>query len=96
MGDVLTLLVLALPLLGFWFLLMRPAQRRQREAAQMRAGLQPGQEVITTSGMFGTVRAVDGDVVHLEVADGLVLRFVSGAVGTVVPPPTPLDDAPEG
>ena len=35
MGDVLTLLVLALPLLGFWFLLVRPAQRRNREVAQL-------------------------------------------------------------
>jgi preprotein translocase subunit YajC len=95
MGDVLTLLVLALPLLGFWFLLVRPAQRRNREVAQLRSSLQPGQEVITTSGMFGTIRAVEGEVVHLEVADGLELRFVSGAIGTVVNPPEHRDDAPE-
>jgi preprotein translocase subunit YajC len=95
MGDVLTLLVLVLPLLGFWFLLVRPAQRRNREVALLRSSLQPGQEVITTSGLFGTIRAVEGEVVHLEVADGLVLRFVSGAIGTVVNPAEHLDDAPE-
>ena len=95
MGDVLTLLVLALPLLGFWFLLVRPAQRRQREAAQLRATLVAGQEVMTTSGLFGTIRAVDGDVVHLEVADGVVLRFAAGAVATVVSPTGNAGDAPE-
>lgn len=95
MGDVLTLLVLALPLLGFWFLLVRPAQRRQREAAQLRATLVPGQEVMTTSGLFGTIRVVDGDVVHLEVADGVVLRFAGGAVATVVSPAEDTGDAPD-
>jgi preprotein translocase subunit YajC len=95
MGDVLTLLVLAVPLIGFWLLLVRPAQRRQRAMAELRAQLAPGQEVMTTSGMFATVRAVEGDVVWLEAADGVVLRFTSGAVGTVVSPTLRDGDAPD-
>lgn len=84
------LLILLIPLLALWAMVMRPAQKRQRAMAALRAALEPGQEVMTTSGLFGTVRALEDDVVHLEVADGVVLRFARGAVADVVTP----DDAP--
>lgn len=100
MGDVGTLLLLALPLVAIWFLIMRPAQRRQRDLAAMRSQLEPGMEVMTTAGLYGTVRAIDGEIILIEVADGVVLRFAKGAVGSVVtggdaavPPP---EDPPAG
>ena len=93
MQDVLYLLVLAAPLFGIWYLLIRPAQRRQRELAEVRSSLAPGQDVMTTSGLHGRIRAVQGDVVLLEVADGVVLRFATGAIAVVTPTGSP--DAPE-
>jgi preprotein translocase subunit YajC len=92
MGDVLFLLVLAAPLFGIWYLLIRPAQRRQRELAEVRASLTPGQDVMTSSGLHGRIQAVQDDVVLLEVADGVVLRFAAGAIAVVASPDRP--DAP--
>ena len=43
---------------------------------------------MTTSGLFGTVTAVDGDRVELEIADGVGVRFVAAAIASVVEQPT--------
>ena len=51
----------------------------------MQRGLAVGDEVMLTSGIFGTVRALDDDTVSLEVADGVTLRVVRAAVGTWSP-----------
>jgi preprotein translocase subunit YajC len=99
MGDVLFLLVLVAPLLGIYYLLIRPAQRRQRQLIETRASLAPGQDVMTTSGLHGRIRGIQDEVVLLEVADGVVLRFAIGAIGVVSPPPggaPGASDAPEG
>ena len=50
MGDVLTLVVLALPIIGIWLLVIKPAQRRARATEQLTAGLQVGQHVMTGGG----------------------------------------------
>lgn len=79
-----------LPLVGiallFWLLFVRPAQRRQREMGSMQRALTVGDEVMLTSGIFGTVRALHDDSFSLEVADGVTLRVVRAAVGNVVTP----------
>jgi preprotein translocase subunit YajC len=70
----------------FWLVMIRPAQRRQRQVAHMQGGLEVGDEVMLTSGIFGTVRALDEETVHLEVADGVTVKTVRAAVGRVVTP----------
>jgi len=83
-------LVPFLPLVGiallFWLLFVRPAQRRQREMGSMQRGLAVGDEVMLTSGIFGTVTALHDDSFSLDVADGVTLRVVRAAVGNVVTP----------
>lgn len=84
MSDVLFLLVLVAPLAGIWWLLIRPAQRRAQEAAQLSASVQAGQRVVTTSGLFGTVTGLDDTTVRLQVAEGVELQFDRRAIGRVV------------
>ena len=78
-----------LPLVGiallFWLLLIRPAQRRQREMRRMQSSLAVGDEVMLTSGIYGTVRTLAEDRVEVEVSPGVVLGVARGAVGSVVP-----------
>jgi preprotein translocase subunit YajC len=77
-----------LPFIGiallFWFLFIRPAQRRQRQAAQMQREVSVGDEVMLTSGIFGVVRALDEETVRIEISEGVTLRVVRAAVGQVV------------
>ncbi|WP_298749147.1 preprotein translocase subunit YajC [uncultured Serinicoccus sp.] len=77
-GSGLTLLILALPIL-FLLFLMFSQRRRARAVTDAQGQLQPGQEVMTTSGMYGVVRAIEDDVVHLE-AGGTVFRFQRRAI----------------
>jgi preprotein translocase subunit YajC len=79
--PVLTLVGFALLL---WLLLVRPQARRQRELARMQSTLEVGDEVILTSGLLGTVRALDERIAHVEIADGVTIRVARGAVGQVV------------
>ena len=77
-----------LTLVGFalllWLLLVRPQTRRQRELAQMQSALEVGDEVMLTSGVYGTVRALDERVAQVEIASGVTIRVARGAVGQVV------------
>jgi preprotein translocase subunit YajC len=82
-------LVSLLPLVGiallFWFLIIRPSQRRQRELGRMQSSLSVGDEVMLTSGVFGTLRSLGDDHVLVEVDDGVTLKVARGAIGSVVP-----------
>lgn len=94
MSDVLYLLVLVAPLVGIWLLLIRPAQRRTQEAAALAAAVQVGQEVVTTSGLFGRITALDESTVQLLVAPGVELHFDRRAIGRVVGGEMPESDVP--
>lgn len=68
----------------FWLLLIRPAQRRQKEIAAVQAALAPGESVVLTSGIVGTVTATEDAHVMLEVAPGVVIKVARAAVGSVL------------
>lgn len=68
----------------FWLLILRPAQRRQKEIAHVQASIAPGETVVLTSGIFGTVTTSDDDTLMLEVAPGVTVKVARGAVGTVI------------
>ena len=60
----------------------------------MQSTLEVGDEVMLTSGVFGTVRDLDEDTAQVEIADGVTIRVVRGAVGQVVhEAATPADEA---
>jgi preprotein translocase subunit YajC len=79
-----------LPLVGiallFWFLMIRPAQRRQREVRQMQSSLVVGDEVMLTSGIYGVLESLDDERVRVELAPGVVVEAARGAVGQKVSP----------
>jgi preprotein translocase subunit YajC len=78
-----TLLPLAAIFLVFWLLIIRPQQRRQKALQDLRRSLQPGDRVMLTSGIFGTLRSSDGDRATVEIAPGIVIEIASGAVASV-------------
>jgi len=76
-----------LPLVGiallFWLFIIRPASRRQKELGRMQSSLTIGDEVVLTSGVFGTVRGLEDDHVLVEIAAGVEIKVARGAIGTV-------------
>ena len=67
------------------FLFMRPQRRRQKEQQAMQKAVSVGDEVITSSGIVGTVRAMNDDRVLVEIAPGTTVEIVRRAVGQRVP-----------
>ncbi|WP_344903649.1 preprotein translocase subunit YajC [Streptosporangium longisporum] len=87
-----SLIMIALMVVVFYFLLIRPQRKRQQEQAKMQNSLTPGTGVMTTTGLFATVVAIDADDVILEIAPGVETRWVKAAIGRVL---VPVDDAEE-
>lgn len=67
----------------FWLLIIRPASKRQKEVAALQSSLSVGDEVVLTSGVFATVSEITDDHIAVEVAPGVVIRVVRGAVASV-------------
>lgn len=64
----------------FWFLIMRPQQKRMREHRQLTANLEQGDRVVAAGGILGTVRRVDDDMISLQIADNVVIKVDKGSV----------------
>jgi preprotein translocase subunit YajC len=95
--NVLGVLPLVALALLFWVLLVRPQARRRRELVHMQSTLEVGDAVMLTSGVYGTLRSLDGDVAGVEIAPGVTIRVARGAVGELVrdeaaPPDEPRDE----
>lgn len=80
------ILPLVLILAAFYLLILRPTQMRARRAKDLKENLNPGVDIITTAGVFGTVQSVEDDEVRLEIAPGVVIRMLTGAVGKILDP----------
>ena len=68
----------------FWFLLIRPQQKKMKEQQDMQVGLKKGEEVITQSGLFGKITGVADKVVTLEIADNVRVKMLKSQVSAVV------------
>ncbi|MGH3359116.1 MAG: preprotein translocase subunit YajC [Nocardioidaceae bacterium] len=83
--DLYALLPFVLLALVFWFLVFRPARKRQRETQQTQASLEAGARVMLTSGIFGDVVSVDDTSVDVEIAPDTVVSVHRQAIGKVLP-----------
>jgi preprotein translocase subunit YajC len=69
----------------FYFLLFLPQRRRRRETQDLLSKLSPGDEVVTASGIYGTVTEVeDGGTILLEVAENTDIRVAKGAIAKIL------------
>ncbi len=84
--DLATLLPLILIAAVFFLLVLRPARARQRATLALQSRLSVGQEVMTTSGLFGTIVELTDKVAVLETAPGVRSRWIRAAIDRVVSP----------
>ncbi len=63
-----------------YFVLIRPQQRRVRNQQNLVRSISEGDEVVTTSGIYGYVTALEGDIAWVEIAEGLDIRIVKSAI----------------
>jgi preprotein translocase subunit YajC len=72
---------------AFYFLIVRPQRRQATARRALLAQIEPGDEVVTTGGLFGTVAKIDDEVAYLEIAEGLAVKVARGAIAARVNQP---------
>jgi preprotein translocase subunit YajC len=73
---------LAIFILIFYFFILRPQRKRQKQQETLIGGITRGDQVITIGGFFGTVREVRDDTFLVEIAEGVKVRVLKSAVQT--------------
>ena len=84
-GGFMQFLPLVALLAVFYFLILRPQQKRAKELKTMVEALQKGDEVVTAGGVLGKVTKVSDDNVAIEIADNVVIQVQKVAVQNVLP-----------
>jgi preprotein translocase subunit YajC len=77
-GSPLVMIVLMMGV--FYFLLIRPAQTRQKKVAEMLRALKNGDKVITNGGIYGTIVGLDDGSVQLRIADQVKIKVMRSAI----------------
>ena len=85
-NNLVPLLYLFLIIAAFYLLVIRPQRSRARRTAAMQSQLGPGDEVMLTSGIFGTITSVDDQIAHITIADGIEIKVDRRAVGRTTHP----------
>jgi preprotein translocase subunit YajC len=78
------------PIIGmvaiFWFLIIRPQMRQQKQHREKVTGVKVRDQIVTSSGIIGKVTKVDDDYVEAEIAKGVVVKIVKSMIGDVTSP----------
>ncbi|MGA7839377.1 MAG: preprotein translocase subunit YajC [Candidatus Acidiferrales bacterium] len=87
-GGIALFLPLILIMVIFYFLMILPAQRRQKKVNEMLAALKNGDKVITNGGIYGTIVGLEGDTVQLRIAEQVKMKVARSAIaGMQAEPP---------
>lgn len=93
LGGGTTFLIIIVGFVALLWLMSSRTRKQQRNQSDMRNNLAPGDEVMTGSGLYGTVVSADGDVIVLQTSPGVEQRWARAAILRKVDPVLP--DVPE-
>jgi len=93
--DLFSLLPLILIFVVFWFLLIRPQQKKMKQHREMIAAIRRGDRVLTAGGIIGTVTKVLGDAeLQVEIAEGVRVKVARATISEVLAKTEPAKSAP--
>lgn len=84
-GGLMGFLPLMILFVAFYFFLIRPQMRRQREHQKLIQGLQKGDEVVTGGGLLGRITDVAEGYLKVEIAKGVEVKVQRATVSTILP-----------
>jgi preprotein translocase subunit YajC len=76
--------MIALIFVIFYFLLIRPQQKKQKEHQKMLEAITKGDRVVTSGGLYGTVVGVKDNIVVLRIAEDVKVEFAKSAISSIV------------
>lgn len=84
-GAIINLLFLGALFFVFYFFIIRPQSKRQKEIRTKVEAMRKGDKVVTSGGLMGQVNSIDDETVLLEVDSGVKIRFQKSAITDVNP-----------
>ncbi|MGL4293108.1 MAG: preprotein translocase subunit YajC [Bacteroidales bacterium] len=79
-GGVMNIVFIVAIVAIFYFFMIRPQSKRQKEIKKFREGLKTGDQVITAGGIYGKIKEVKDDSIILTIADGVSIRISKDSV----------------
>jgi len=79
-----TLIMFGAIFLIFYFMIIRPQQKRGKEREKMLSNMQKGDKVITSGGLHGTIAGIDEKTVLLQVSENVKMKFEKSAIASVI------------
>jgi preprotein translocase subunit YajC len=83
-GITSTLIMFGLIFLIFYFMIIRPQQKRQKERQKMLDAIKKGDKVITAGGVHGTVVGIEEKTILVQIADNVKVKVERGSVTSVI------------
>ena len=80
-----TLLMFGLIIVIFYFMIIRPQSKRQKDRQKMLEAMKKGDKVVTSGGIHGKIIAMEDKTVLVEIADNVKVKVEKSAVSAVVP-----------
>jgi len=84
MNSYLQFIPIVLMFVAMWFILIRPAKKRQQETQNMQSNLQRGDKVITIGGLHGVIDSIEDTAVTLKISENVRVKFDRQAIGRIV------------
>jgi preprotein translocase subunit YajC len=84
-GDMLAFLPMILIFVVFYFLLIRPQQKKAKDAKAMLEALQKGDEVVTAGGIVGKITKISDQFTSIEIASGVEINLQRSAIAQLLP-----------
>ena len=94
MDSLITFLPIILIIGVFYLLVMRPQQKKRKALQEKLSTVRPGDKIMTTAGVFGTVASVGDDKFDLEIAPGVRVTMLKAAIAQIVTEPEALPESP--
>jgi preprotein translocase subunit YajC len=83
-GDIFgTLLMFAVIFAIFYFLILRPQQKKQKERAKLLGAIKKGDKVVTAGGIHGTIIGLEEKTVLLQIADNVKVKVERNSISVV-------------
>lgn len=83
-GLMSTLIMFALIIGIFYFLILRPQQKKQKDRQKMLDAVKKGDKIVTAGGLHGTIAGLDDKTLLIQVADNVKMKFERSAVATIL------------
>jgi preprotein translocase subunit YajC len=80
------LIILVVGFALMWLLIVLPQRRRQAAHAALLESLEPGDEIVSAGGLYGTITSLGEDELSVEIAEGVKVRMAKRAVAARMPP----------